>query len=113
MFGFSKRIENNGVQLPSLNGHNPANAQALPEVEELVFIESAPASARPEPSAVSIEHNIGILYTFLDRNHEVKGYDDALLNPDTSNLNQNLEAPKSDLIRTLKKVKTYYEDFIQ
>lgn len=113
MFGFTKRTGNNGIPLPPLNGHNPGTAQALPEVEERVFIESAPPSAPPEATAVPTEHHIGILYAFLDRNHEVKGYDDALLNPDISNLNQNLDSLKSELIRTLKKVKTYYEDFIQ
>lgn len=60
-----------------------------------------------------IDNNIALLYTFLDRNHEAKGYDDALLNPDTSHLDQNLDALKNELVRTINKVKTFYEDFIQ
>ncbi|WP_259069930.1 hypothetical protein HDF24_25165 [Mucilaginibacter sp. X4EP1] len=112
MFGFLKRSDNNGAQLPPLNGHNPNSGPALPEVEERVFIESAAPTVQTRTDN-HVEHNIGVLYAFMDRNHEVKGYDDALLNPDASNLSQNLDALKSDLIRTLNKVKTFYDDFIQ
>lgn len=89
-----------------------SNENPLPEVEERVFVETgAPQEQAPAPAQV--DHHIGILYAFMDKNHEVKGYDDALVNPDVSNLNQNLEALKSELIRTLNKVKRFYEDFIQ
>ena len=112
MFDIFKRAGKNGTPVPYLNGQSPAAGPTLPEIEERVFIESpaAPESAAPAPS---VEHHIGVLYAFMDRNHEVKGYDDALVNPDVSNLNQNLEALKNELIRTLNKVKTFYEDFIQ
>jgi hypothetical protein len=105
MFNFFKRANNNGAQSP-----NPGIP--LPEVEERVFIESAAQEQVAAPTA-PVEHNIAVLYAFMDRNHEVKGYDDALVNPDVSNLNQNVEALKSELIRTLNKVKTFYEDFVQ
>jgi hypothetical protein len=65
----------------------------------------------PEP--VRSDYNIAVLYAFLDRNHEAKGYDDALLNPDSIHLTQNLDALKNELTRTINKVKTFYEDFIQ
>jgi hypothetical protein len=112
MFNFFKHADLNGAPAPPPNGHNANADTALPVVEERVFIESAPPK---EQAAVQplVEYNIGILYAFMDRNHEVKGYDDALINPDSSHLNQNLEALRNELIRTLKKVKTFYEDFIQ
>lgn len=112
MFSFFKSADKNGAQQQSLNGHNPNTGPALPEVEERVFIESGAPTARAQ-TETPLDHNIAVLYAFMDRNHEVKGYDDALINPDASNLNQNLEALKSELIRTLKRVKTFYEDFIQ
>ncbi len=112
MFSFLKRADNNGASTQPFNGHSPNPAPALPEVEERVFVEAgAPQEQAPIPAQV--EHHIGVLYAFMDKNHEVKGYDDALVNPDVSNLNQNLEALKSELVRTLNKVKTFYEDFIQ
>jgi hypothetical protein len=101
----------------------------LPEIEERVFIETAatapatsttqflttstPKPAMDTPIQSANDNNIALLYAFMDRNHESKGYDDALLNPDTSHLNQNLDALKNDLIRTINKVKMFYEDFIE
>lgn len=113
MFNFFKQTDKNGAQTLPHNGHNLTNGQALPEVEERVFIESAPSKEPTTVPTPPVENNINVLYAFMDRNHEVKGYDDALLNPDASHLSQNLEALKNELIRTLNKVKTYYEDFIQ
>jgi hypothetical protein len=123
MFNFLKRSIPNGQPLNGLNGHQPpTSASSLPEIEERVFIE--PVDARQTPASsnfiekdqipvVDRDHNIGLLYVFMDRNHEAKGYDDALLNPDSSHLQQNLDALKNELIRTINKVKTFYEDFIR
>ncbi len=120
MFDFSKRNDRNGAQTPPLNGQQFNTSQALPDVEERVFIEPGPSPAQQPghfteraPVPPPLEHNIGVLYAFMDRSHETKGYDDALVNPDASHLNQNLEALKNELIRTLNRVKTFYEDFVQ
>jgi hypothetical protein len=86
------------------------HTQPLPEIDENVFIE--PKQAEPAVVAAA-DNNIMLLYIFLDRNHEAKGYDDALLNPDTSHLKQNLEALKNELVRTIGKVRIFYEDFIR
>jgi hypothetical protein len=56
---------------------------------------------------------INLLFEFLERNHEGKGYDDALINPDNTHLTQNAEALKNELERTIRRVKTFYEDFIK
>lgn len=120
MFDFLKRNGSNGTSVQSLNGHNLANAIPLPDVEERVFIEPAGTQTTTPghftdkaPTPAQTDHNIGLLYIFLDRNHETKGYDDALINPDISHLNQNLAALKNELIRTINKVLTFYEDFVQ
>lgn len=108
MFNLFKRGNSTATTQP-VKGEQ--NGTILPEVPEHVFIEQAQQFT--EKNAAPPEHNIALLYAFLDRNHEVKGYDDALLNPDVSHLNQNLDALKNELVRTLNKVKTFYEDFIQ
>jgi len=113
MFNFFKQTDKNGSQVTPHNGHNLNNGQPMPEIEERVFIESVPGKEPAAPLMPPVENNINVLYDFMDRNHEVKGYDDALLNPDASHLTQNLDALKNELIRTLNKVKTYYEDFIR
>lgn len=56
---------------------------------------------------------INLLFEFLERNHEEKGYNDALINADNTHLNQNTEALKNELERTIRRVKTFYEDFIK
>jgi diadenosine tetraphosphate (Ap4A) HIT family hydrolase len=123
MFNFFKSAPKNGAYSETLNGQSPAAAHPLPEIDERVFIETgngqgAQASGhftdqQPVTPPVPADHNIGVLYAFLDKNHEAKGYEDALLNPDSSHLNQNLEGLKNEFIRTVNKVKTFYEDFIQ
>lgn len=123
MFNLFKRNGYSGHTPATLNGHNGSSTAVLPEVEERVFIEPAPTQVSapssqfvdkpPVAAPVADDHNIAMLYAFLDRNHEAKGYDDALLNPDTSHLNQNLDALRNDLMRTISKVKTFYEDFMQ
>ncbi len=60
-----------------------------------------------------MENNIELLFDFLDKNHEQKGYDDSLMNPDVKHLEQNLEALRNQLERTIRRVKTFYEDFIK
>ncbi|GAB2701633.1 hypothetical protein GCM10027037_28700 [Mucilaginibacter koreensis] len=115
------------VQLNTVEAMDTHNQEKpLPEIEERIFIEHAPQTDQrqiskeqiilPKPpmeTQTSTDNNIALLYHFLDRNHEAKGYDDALLNPDTTHLQQNLEALKNELVRTINKVKTFYEDFIQ
>lgn len=105
------------------NGHsNGLNGSASPigqdyqEIPEKVFIEKdAPKENKPEgtPITSSSENNIDLLFKFLDRNHESSGYDDALINPDTSHMEQRIQAIKNEFERTIRKVKTYYEDFIK
>lgn len=87
-----------------------------PEIPEALFIEKeqAPVQAAEErPPAPAPDNTIDVLFRFLDRNHEARGYDDALVNPDTSHLVHNVEALKNELERTIRKVKTYYLDFIR
>lgn len=120
MLNFFKSKNHNGSQPEMLNGHHPAPSLALPEIEERVFIEPAAGAknapvgnfTEKAPAPSQTDHTIAVLYGLLDRNHEAKGYDDALLNPDASHLNQNIEALKNELTRTINKVKTFYEDFI-
>ncbi len=85
-------------------------------IPEDIFVERGQPNAESglaDPVVSSVVNNIDMLYRFLDRNLESKGYDDALMNPDSYHLEQNLDAQRKELIRTIKKVKTFYEDFIR
>ncbi|GEO06559.1 hypothetical protein AAE02nite_42230 [Adhaeribacter aerolatus] len=94
-----------------------ANTPPLPEIPENIFVENTkPAeavTAATERTAIQTDVGINALFQFLERNHEAKGYEDALINSDTSHMEQNIEALRNDLARTVRKVKTFYEDFIR
>ncbi|WP_343700148.1 hypothetical protein [Chitinophaga sp.] len=99
------------------NGHNHTmNPEtAIPDIPEETFIEKEnTGKEQPEEKAVAASSGgILLLYDFLDKNYESKGYNDALINPDTTHLEQNVIALKNDLERSIRKVKTFYEDFIR
>ncbi len=98
----------------ALNGTN-SNGNAGTDIPEHVFIEKARPSEENDvlDGGAFNEHGIYRLYSFLDRNHEGKGYDDALTNPDSTHLQENIDALRNDLQRTIKRVKTFYEDFLK
>jgi hypothetical protein len=110
-FDFLRR--NNGYE--NRLGSTSVADQPTHDIPETVFIEKSKPneSATPQQATVTIENGINVLFHFLDRNHEAKGYDDALINPDNTHLLQNVDALKSDLYRIIRKVKTFYEDFIR
>jgi len=99
------------------NGHSHTLAieEAIPDIPETTFIEKeAPEKEPPAEKPVApFNGGIHLLYDFLDKNYESKGYNDALINPDATHLNQNVIALKNDLERSIRKVKTFYEDFIR
>ncbi|MET3980411.1 hypothetical protein ABIB62_003012 [Mucilaginibacter sp. UYP25] len=110
LFSFRK---NNNDQ--SFTTTNPISDEVINDIPEKVFIqnEGKTSSISNDNSSNPTDNNINVLFSFLDRNHEGKGYDDALVNPDANHLSQNLEALKNELIRVVNKVKTFYEDFIK
>lgn len=93
-----------------------STAQKLSETPQGVFLEKdKPLNgiSAESHSSSSSEHGINLLFQFLEKNYEKKGYDDALMNPDNTHLEQNIAALKNELERTIRKVKTFYEDFIR
>lgn len=100
----------NGENVP-----NPSTAATI-DIPEDVFIEpeNTQESKKTEPVESSlIKNTINELFDFLERNHESKGYDDALINPDSSHLEQNIRTLENELSRVIRRVKTYYQDFIR
>ncbi|MGF6849959.1 hypothetical protein QFZ51_005194 [Chitinophaga sp. W3I9] len=98
------------------NGHNHhlAIENAIPDIPETTFIEKdAPGDQPDGKAATPLNGGLHLLYDFLDKNYESKGYNDALINPDITHLDQNVIALKNDLERSIRKVKTFYDDFIR
>jgi hypothetical protein len=93
-----------------------AAAQTLSENPQGVFFEKDKplnGASAPNNNASPSQQGINLLFQFLEKNYEKKGYDDALINPDSTHLEQNIAALKNELQRTIRKVKTFYEDFIR
>jgi len=93
-----------------------STAQATPEIPEDLFIEKEKVQSESTSGSngiASADSGINVLFAFLDKNYEAKGYDDSLVNPDNTHLEQNIEALKNDLERTIRRVKTFYQDFIR
>lgn len=85
-----------------------------PEIPEHIFTESVKNDeGLTGKKDTDLQDNINLLFKFLDRNLEIQGYNDAMINPDTINLQENVAAIKNELLRTIRKVKTFYESFIR
>lgn len=95
---------------------NGIDTEKLPDIPENVFVEKEgyqENSNEDKLSSESSDNGINVLFRFLEKSHESKGYDDALINPDSTHLDQNIEALKSDLRRIINKQKIFYQDFIR
>lgn len=109
LFNFFNRQNRNG------HSHITDLEAPVPDIPEGTFIEKEQPgkTTAGEQSENRAHSGIHMLYEFLDKNYESKGYNDALINPDITHLDQNITALKNDLERAIRKVKTFYEDFIR
>ncbi|MFM7855018.1 MAG: hypothetical protein ACKO96_24605 [Flammeovirgaceae bacterium] len=87
-----------------------------PEIPEHVFVEYEKPNTKStmEPEEVKQEvSDLQMLYRFLEQNLERKGYDDALMNPDTSFMEEHIQFIHNELNLVLAKVKTYYSSHLR
>ena len=114
LFDFFKSTPQTNSSGTLQTNDNSASTATIPEE---IFIERMSSNETPPTKELQKEaspiNNLDSLFTFLDRNLESKGYDDALMNPDSYHLEQNLDAYRKELLRAIKRVKTFYEDFIK
>jgi hypothetical protein len=88
----------------------------LPEIPEKIFIENE----KPKPKTtmeLSDEkpelNNLQTLYRYLEQNLESKGYEHALMNPDSSLMEEHVQFINNDLNLMISKVKTYYGGYLR
>lgn len=106
------------------NGHSPGFSQKgdgenqssqNSDIPEDVFIEYA----KPKPKEAgtvegkSAANDLQVLYKYLEQNLEKKGYEDALVNPDTSYMEEHIQYITNELSLLISKVKTYYSGYIR
>jgi hypothetical protein len=90
------------------------NASSL-EIPEKLFVEyEAPNKNKMDKTEENREvHTIQVLFDFLGQNLERKGYEDALVNPDTSYMDEHVVYIQNDLSLMIARVKTYYSAYIR
>jgi hypothetical protein len=94
----------------------PGKRDSPPEIPEHVFVEYAKPNRKVnmEPQNEEPEvNNLKKLYDHLERNLEKQGYEDALVNPDTSYLEEHLQYIATELELLLSKVKIYYTSHLK
>jgi len=86
------------------------------EIPEHIFIEyEKPSKITPmEPTETPQEVNdLQSLYRYLEQNLEKKGYEAALMNPDSSYMEEHVRFLQNELSITISKVNTYYKSHVR
>jgi len=83
----------------------------LPEISEDVFIEKSDDLAKGG-ARTTMEASLDGVYEFLKADFETRGYNDALINGDSSYRDENIEVLMWDLIILCKHANSKYEDKI-
>lgn len=78
------------------------------ELPSVVVPSTAPANSSLPP-----QDNIHALFALLSKDYQEQGYNDALVNPDASYMQQNMDAIKGDLRLMVRRVSLYYQDAVQ
>lgn len=88
---------------------------ASPDVAEDVFVEYDTPKPAPVGAAAPspVVYDLHMLYRFLEQSLEKKGYEDALVNPDTNYMEENVKHIQNNFGLLLSRVKTYYERHIR
>lgn len=91
------------------------NEKDLPDIPENVFIEYVkPNHKTMETDETKPEvSNLQTLYRYLENNLESKGYDDALMNPDSSLMEEHIQFIYNDLNLLISRIKTYYASHLR
>lgn len=87
-----------------------------PDVPENIFIEYAKPKPKQsmEPNEANSEANdLKVLYRYLEQSREKKGYEDALINPDTSYMEEQIVYIGNELGLLLSKIKSYYSGYMR
>ncbi len=63
--------------------------------------------------ALPASNDLRTLFQFLEQNLEKKGYEDALMNPDTSFMEEQVKYVNNELDLVIAKVKSYYDNHLR
>lgn len=84
------------------------------DVPEQIFIAQESPKTAPKPrETIAPVTNLDALYTYLGKNLEKAGYDDSLMNPDSSHMEEQLRFIKNELALLISQVKNYYSGHLR
>jgi hypothetical protein len=86
--------------------------ETLPEIQKEVFIDETDLSRRRDLITIEYGTNmpLDLIYSYLQEDHEAKGYEDALCNPDLSYKENYISLIKSNLKVKFRQIRTKYND---
>lgn len=123
-FNFFGKGENGIPLLSTDNGQrnettvvsNETPVKEAPDIPENVFIEYVKPKQKPpalhEETRPEVD-DLQALYKYLEQNLEKRGYEDALMNPDTSVMDEQITFIRNELALLLSKIKTYYAGYLR
>lgn len=86
------------------------------EIPQELFIETPKlTSSSPAPESLNQLEvaNLQTLYNYLDQSLEKKGYEDALTNPDTSYMEEQIQYMTNQLGLLIARIRTYYASHLR
>lgn len=92
------------------------NKDDIIQIPENIFVEyeDPKPNTRMEPTEEQSEvTDLKALYKFLEQSFEKKGYEDALMNPDTSSMEEQVVLLQNSLTLMLSRVRTYYSSYMR
>jgi hypothetical protein len=120
--GISKDVNpNSKIEILSTTPQNgierdESTRSELPNIQEHIFIEHEKPTINQDMETIEQENeknDLKALYRFLERNLEKMGYEDALVNPDTSYMETHIKYIHNELNLVLAQVKTYYSGHLR
>lgn len=99
-----------------LKSVDDAQGNSSPDIPEQIFVEYEKPKTKPrmEPIEQTQDvNNLETLYRYLEQNHESKGYEDALMNPDTSYMQEQIQYLQNELNLIISRVTTYYRNYMR
>lgn len=91
-----------------------ADLSARHDIPEQIFIaQDSPKTAPKASETPAPVTNLDSLYAYLGRNLEKPGYEDSLMNPDSSHMEEQLRFIKNELALLISQVKNYYSGHLR
>lgn len=107
----SKEPETSEVSERSDQSYETGNSVEIPEHVFVEFEKPKHATTMEPTEEKESVNNLNALYKFLEYNYEKKGYEDALMNPDSNSMEEQVKLIRHEFDLMISKVKTYYSTY--